>query len=164
MFAIRRVGFVACATIMLTSCMTTSMQGYANRNLPSKPVNRLVAHIAAPTALASHIQSSITEEGRKRGVITEDALVVFPPTRTCTNAEIRQGLGSNGIDGVLVLNVGDSGANLWIENGQVTAGGLLFVGDGANASSSVAAIFDDLQQKELLDDRARLVSGRGKNV
>jgi hypothetical protein len=32
----------------------------------------------------------------------------------------------------------------------VSAGGLLFVGDGANASSSVAAIFDDLQKKGII--------------
>jgi hypothetical protein len=40
-----------------------------------------------------------------------------------------------------------TGRNLWVGNGQVSAGGLLFVGNGASASSSVAAIFDDLQQK-----------------
>ena len=37
--------------------------------------------------------------------------------------------------------------NLWVGNGQVNAGGLLFVGDRTSASSSVAAIFDDLHQK-----------------
>jgi len=40
--------------------------------------------------------------------------------------------------------------NLWVGNGQVRAGGLLFVGDGASASSSVAAIFDDLQGKGII--------------
>jgi hypothetical protein len=32
-----------------------------------------------------------------------------------------------------------TGRNLWVENGQVRAGGLLFVGDGASAASSVGA-------------------------
>jgi len=136
-----------------------------------------------------------------------------------TNAEVRQGLASDGIDGVLVVNVGDTGVlqqyagtiltgqysgsssasgtintfgntstvslngtssgtmtatatpvyrykrqtafaarlietttgrNLWVGNGRVNAGGLLFVGNGATASSSVAAIFDDLQQKGII--------------
>jgi hypothetical protein len=40
--------------------------------------------------------------------------------------------------------------NLWVGNGDVKAGGLLFVGDGASASSSVGAIFDDLQQKGVI--------------
>lgn len=44
----------------------------------------------------------------------------------------------------------NTGRNLWVGNGQVSAGGLLFVGDGANASSSVAAIFDDLQRKGII--------------
>src|SRR5206468_8408322 len=44
----------------------------------------------------------------------------------------------------------NTGRNLWVGNGQVNAGGLLFVGDGANASSSVAAIFDDLQRKGII--------------
>jgi len=43
-----------------------------------------------------------------------------------------------------------TGRNLWVGNGQVNSGGLLFVGDGANASSSVAAIFDDLQRKGVI--------------
>jgi hypothetical protein len=43
-----------------------------------------------------------------------------------------------------------SSRNLWVGNGQVNAGGLLFVGDGASASSSVSAIFDDLQSKGII--------------
>jgi hypothetical protein len=45
----------------------------------------------------------------KRGLIAEDALLLFPPTRNYTNAEIQKGLASDGIDGVLVINVGDTG-------------------------------------------------------
>ena len=40
--------------------------------------------------------------------------------------------------------------HLWVGNGQVNAGGLLFVGDGSSASTSVAAIFEDLQQKGII--------------
>ncbi len=207
---------VAAAAISLAGCITTSMQGYADRQLPAKPVSRIVAYVSAPGALASNIQANIADEGRKRGLVADDALMLFPPTRTYTNTEIQQGLAREGIDGVLVISVGDSGVQqqyagtilsgqysgtssasgtintfgnmsnvsmngtssgtmvatatpvyrykrqtsfsarlleastgrtLWVGNGQVNAGGLLFVGDSANASSSVAAIFDDLQRK-----------------
>jgi hypothetical protein len=43
-----------------------------------------------------------------------------------------------------------TGRNLWVGNGEVNAKGLLFVGNGASASSSVGAIFDDLQQKGII--------------
>jgi len=48
------------------------------------------------------------------------------------------------------LTEASSGRNLWVGNGQVNAGGLLFVGNNASASSSVAAIFDDLQKKGII--------------
>lgn len=35
-------------------------------------------------------------------------------------------------------------------SGEVNAGGLLFVGNGANTSSSVSAIFDDLRAKGII--------------
>jgi hypothetical protein len=207
------------AAIGLTGCITTSMQGYADRQLPAKPITRMIAYVAGPGPLVSSIQAGVAEEAKKRGVVAEDALLLFPPTRTYTNAEIQQGLARDGIDGVLVINVGDTGVmqqyagtilsgqysgsssasgtsntfgnmstvsmngtssgtmvatatpiynyrrqtsftarvletatgrNLWIGNGQVKAGGLLFVGDGASASSSVGAIFDDLQRKGII--------------
>ncbi|WP_156937076.1 hypothetical protein [Bradyrhizobium sp. WSM2254] len=218
-WATGRLAFTAVAAMTLTGCITTSMQGYADRDLPSKPITRIVAYVAGPPGLASSIQATISEEGRKRGVVAEDAFALFPPTRTYTNTEIRQGLATNSIDGVLVLTVGDSGVqqqyagtilsgqysgssvangtintfgnvssvslngtssgtvtatstpvyhyrrqtaftarllepstgrNLWVGNGQVSARGSLFVGDGANASSSVGAIFDDLQRKGVI--------------
>jgi hypothetical protein len=203
----------------LSACVTTSMQGYADRELPTRPVSRIVAYVAGPGPLVSSIQSSIRDEATKRGIEADDALLMFPPTRTYTDAEIRKGLAARGIDGVLILNVGDTGVmrqyagtilhgqysgsssasgtatrvgnftnvsvngtssgtmtatatptyrysrqtaftarllepatarNLWVGNGQVNAGGLLFVGDGTSASSSVGAIFDDLQRKGII--------------
>jgi hypothetical protein len=219
MFLAKRTVCVIAAAISLTGCITASMQGYADRELPAKPVSRIIAYVAGPAPLVSSIQTSVSEEARKRGLVAEDALLLFPPTRTYTNAEVQKGLTSNGIDGVLVINVGDTGVlqqyagtilsgqysgtssaggtinnfgnistvslngassgtmtatatpvysyhrqttftarliepttarNLWVGNGQVRAGGALFVGDGANASSSVAAIFDDLQRKGVI--------------
>jgi hypothetical protein len=179
----------------------------------------MVAYVAAPTPLAASIQQSIAEQAQKRGILAEDAFNLLPPTRTYTDAEIRQILAQRNVDSVLVIQVGDSGAtkeyagtimtgqytgtssatgtintfgnmstlsasgmssgtmtatatptyrysrrtaftarliepatarNLWVGNGQVDAGGLLFVGNGMNASSSVSAIFEDLQKKGVI--------------
>ncbi|WP_158671541.1 hypothetical protein [Bradyrhizobium guangdongense] len=210
---------LAAAAIGLSGCITTSMQGYADKQLPAKPINHVIAYVAGPNPLVSKIQLSIAEEAKKRGVVAGDALQLFPPTRTYTSAEIQRGLAGDGVDGVLIINVGDtgvqqqyagtifsgqysgsssasgtvstvgnvsavslngvssgtmtatatpvyryrrqtmftarlleasSGRNLWVGNGQVNAGGLLFVGDGSSASTSVAAIFEDLQQKGII--------------
>ena len=85
------------------------MQGYADRELPVRTVQRIAAYVVAPTALASSFQSSIAEEATKRGVVAEDAFVLLPPTRTYNDAEIRKVLAGSGIDAVLIINVGDTG-------------------------------------------------------
>ena len=196
------------------------MQGYADRQLPVRPVSHIIAYVAGPNpALVSGIQGSIAEEAHKHGIAADDALNLFPPTRAYSNSEVQKGLTGNGIDGVLIIDVGDTGVqreyagtilsgqyqgssnasgtvntfgnvstvsmsgtssgtmmatatptyryrrqtsfnarlleastgrNLWVGNGQVNAGGLLFVGDRASSSSSVAAIFDDLQAKGII--------------
>jgi hypothetical protein len=179
----------------------------------------MAAFVTAPGPLAASIQSSILDEAKKRGLIAEDAYVILPPTRTYTNAEIQRAFAQSGIDGVLVINVGDTGVqshyagtffqanysgsssatgtatgfgnmstvslngtssgtmtgtstpmyrysrqtaftarlvdpkttrNFWVGNGQVSAGGLLFVGNGTSASNAIGAIFDDLQKKGLI--------------
>lgn len=219
MISAKGLACLTAAAIGLAGCITTSMQGYAVRQLPTKPISRMIAYVAGPGPLVASIQSNIAEEAKKRGVIADDALLLFPPTRTYTNVEVQQGLARDGIDGVLFINVGDTGVlqqyagtilsgqysgassasgtinnfgntstvsmngtssgtmvgtatpvyhykrqtsftaklleantarNLWVGNGQVNAGGLLFVGDGASASNSVAAIFDDLQRKGII--------------
>jgi hypothetical protein len=207
------------AALVASGCVTTSMQGYADRDLPAKPVSRIAALVLAPGSMAPAIQSSIINEAQNHHIQAEDALLIFPPTRAYSNAEIQQGLARDHIDAVLTVNVGDSGVmrqyagtifqgqstnnfyasgttttfgnmtstslngtsygtstgiatpiyrysrqtaftarlvesatgrTLWVGNGQVRAGGLLFVGDGTSASSSISAIFDDLQKKGLI--------------
>ncbi|MCG2627876.1 hypothetical protein L6654_14680 [Bradyrhizobium sp. WYCCWR 13023] len=97
------------AATLLSGCITTSMQGYADRDLPARPVQRIAAYVVAPTALASSFQSSIAEESAKRGIGAEDAYALLPPTRTYTDAEIRKVLADNSVDAVLIINVGDTG-------------------------------------------------------
>src|SRR5262249_58168153 len=87
-----RAAMAAVAAVTLSACVTTSMQGYADRELPARPVSRIVAYVAGPSPLVSSIQSSIRDEAAKRGVAADDAFLLFPPTRTYTDAEIRKGL------------------------------------------------------------------------
>jgi hypothetical protein len=195
------------------------MQGYADRQLPTKSIRHIAALVSAPAGLAPQIQSSVVEEAQKRGIAAQDAFLIFPPTRSYSNEDIRRGLAQSNIDAVLTIQVGDtgvisqyagtifqsqtsgtfagtgtattfgnstnisidgvsrqstfgsatpiyrhsrrtafharlieasSGRTLWIGNGQVSASGRFFVGDRTSASSSISAIFDDLQQKQIL--------------
>jgi hypothetical protein len=217
-FYLRAIALVGFA-YGLAGCVTTSMQGYADREAPVKPIRQIATFVSAPGNLGVQIQTSAAEEARKRGVVSQDALGIFPPTRTYTNAEIQSGLAQNHIDALLIINVGDTGVtrqyagtviqsttsggfsgtgtttqfgniantnfsgtmnsstfgtatpvyryqrqtnfnarlvdavtgrNLWVGSGQTQAGGSLFVGDGTSASSSISALFNDLQTKGII--------------
>ena len=81
---------------LLSGCITTSMQGYADRDLPARPVKHIAAYVVAPTALATSFQVSIANEAAKSGIVTDDAYALLPPTRTYNDAEIRKVLAENG--------------------------------------------------------------------
>jgi len=100
---------IVAAGIGLTGCVKTSMQGYADRVLPSQTIQHIAVYIAAPGPLAVSMQSSVAEEARKRGVLAEDALIILPPTRSYSDAEVRRALAERGVDGVLLITVADSG-------------------------------------------------------
>lgn len=100
---------VAFSTVALAGCVSTSMNGYADRELPTHPIQHVIAYVAAPNALAPSLQSSIVQEAEKRGIVAEDALSIFPPTRKYTDAEIKSELAARGVDAILVVNVGDTG-------------------------------------------------------
>ncbi len=104
-----RFAFILLCPIVLSGCITTAMQGYADRNPPARPVERIVNYVVAPTALASSFQSSLAQEAAKRGIAAEDAYALLPPTRTYTDAEIRRVLAESNVDAVLIVNVGDTG-------------------------------------------------------
>ena len=99
---------VALATC-LTGCVTTTMQGYADRDLPSRSVSHVAALIMAPLPLAQAMQTSLAAEAAKRNLELDDALTLFPPTRTYTDAEIKRDLKTQGVNAVLIVNVGDTG-------------------------------------------------------
>lgn len=100
---------VVVAALSLAACSSTTMQGYADRDLPTKSIQHVAAYVAAPGPLAANMQASIAEEARKRGILAEDALTILPPTRTYTDAEVRKALAERGVDGVLLITVADSG-------------------------------------------------------
>src|ERR1700730_12546314 len=108
MFSAIRAACLALAAIALSACVTTATTG-VDGEVASRPGGRLVASVAGPGGLASSIQSGINIEARRRGLSAENALALLPPTRRYTDADIRQALADRGIDGVLVINVGDSG-------------------------------------------------------
>lgn len=62
----------------LIGCKTTSMQGYADRQLPTQPISRIVTYVAGPGALVSSIQFTVREEARKRGMLAEDTTADVP--------------------------------------------------------------------------------------
>ena len=96
-------------TLALAGCTSTTIQGYADRDLPSKAAQHIAAYVAAPGPLASSMEASIAEEARKRGILAEDALTILRPTRTYTDAEVRRALAERGVDGVLLITVADTG-------------------------------------------------------
>ncbi|MGC1467022.1 MAG: hypothetical protein WA792_14965 [Pseudolabrys sp.] len=101
--------FVAIAAFGLSGCVQTSIQGYADRDLPSQTIQHIAVYIAAPGPLASSMQSSVVSEARKRGISAEDALTILPPTRKYIDADVRKALAERKVDGVLLITVADSG-------------------------------------------------------
>jgi hypothetical protein len=93
----------------LLGCVQTTMKEYADRDLPSRPMTRVVTYVTAPLTVANELQSSIANEAAKRGMVSGDVLEIFPPTRSYDQTEIRRDLASRRVDAVLIINVGDSG-------------------------------------------------------
>lgn len=95
--------------LSLCACVTTSMQGYADRELPAQSVTHVAALVSAPLPLSESLQASIAEQAAKIGIVDDDARTIFPPTRQYTDAAIKRDLAAQGVGAVLVVTVGDSG-------------------------------------------------------
>jgi hypothetical protein len=132
MFSAIRAACLALAAIALSACVTTATTG-VDSELASRPVSRLVAYVAGPGRLASSIQSSINIEARKRGLLADNALNLLPPTRRYTDADIRQALADRGIDGVLIINVGEASV-------PRQYAGTIFQGRSPVSSATMAAV------------------------
>jgi hypothetical protein len=128
--SIRTLGaaIVAAYAAVLTGCVTTSMQGYADLDRPARPVEHIA--VVAPPALIA----ALAAESGKHGLLVEDGNVIVPPTRQYKDAEIRQLLTTRGIDGVLVVSVtGDTGV-------QQHYVGTIFSGNYSGTSSGNAVL------------------------
>jgi hypothetical protein len=93
---------------------------------------------SSTTGLATNFgnMTSVSLNGRSSGTMTATAVPSYRYSReTAFQARL--------------LDV-STGRALWIGTGQVKAGGLLFMGNGANADSTIVSIFDDLHRKGLI--------------
>ena len=108
MARLRAVGTIV-AALSLCGCVTTSIEGYADREPPAHAATHLAALVNAPLPLSEAIQASIASEATKMGVAADDARTIFPPTRQYTDAEMKHDLAGQGVDAVLIVTVGDSG-------------------------------------------------------
>jgi len=106
---LRNILGAAAFSLFLSGCVTASMEGYADKVLPTNPIRQVAAFVNAPLSFSQPMQARLAAEGEKSQVVVEDALSIFPPTRTYSNNEVTKQLKENGVDAVLVLNVGDSG-------------------------------------------------------
>jgi hypothetical protein len=119
---------VAAYAMLLVGCVTTSMQGYADLQRPAHPVEHIA--VVGPPA----IFAALATESPKYGLAVEDANVIVPPTRSYTDAEIRQFLAMRGVDGVLVVSVtGDTGV-------QQRYAGTIFSANYSGTSSGNAIV------------------------
>jgi len=94
--------------LSLCACVTTSLQGYADRELPVQPVTHVAALVSAPLPLSESLQANIAEQVAKIGIVVDDARTILQPTRQYTDAEIKRDLVAQGVGAVLVVTVGDS--------------------------------------------------------
>jgi hypothetical protein len=133
MFSVIRAACLALlAAITLAGCLTSETADLAHA-VPPRQVNRIVSYVSGPAPLASNVQVSISREARRRGLAADNALALFPPTRSYTDADILQVLAARGADGVLIINVGEAGV-------PRQYAGTMFQGRSAASSAAAAAV------------------------
>jgi hypothetical protein len=59
---ILRLLMAAVATTIASGCISTSMQGYADHELPAKPIQHVSTLVTASKPLASSIRASVINE------------------------------------------------------------------------------------------------------
>lgn len=109
-----RVVCVAVAGISLSACGAALLQSEASPPPQAPPaphpVSRIAAYVAGPDKLVASFQADIAVEAGRRGLATENASVLFPPTHAYADAEIRQSLAARAIDSLMIIKIGDAGA------------------------------------------------------
>jgi hypothetical protein len=98
-----------CLSIALTcSCTQTTIEGYADRQLGSRALTHIVTYISGPISISNEAQVSLTAQAAKHGVILDNAFYILPPTHSYSEQEIKRELASRGVDGVLLVRVGNT--------------------------------------------------------
>lgn len=103
----RRAGCLM-SIALLCSCTQTTIEGYADREFRSRALTHIVTYISGPTSISNEAQASLTEQAAKHGVIHDNAFFVLPPTHSYSEQEIKRELASRGVDGVLLIRVGNT--------------------------------------------------------
>jgi hypothetical protein len=101
--------FCAAAAFSASACVSTNIEGYADREAPSQPLGHIAVLVAAAPTTVAAVQSAIVSTASLYGVVADDALTILPPTREYTPQEAKQDLIAAGADAVLVVAIGDSG-------------------------------------------------------
>ncbi len=99
-------GFLSIA--LLCSCTQTTIEGYADRELRSRALTHIVTYVSAPTSISNETQASLTAQAARHGVTHDNAFYIFPPTHSYSEQEIKRELASRGVDGVLLVRVGNT--------------------------------------------------------
>src|SRR5947207_11156711 len=93
---------------LLCSCTQTTIEGSADREIRSRAVTHLVTYISGPISISNETQASLTAQAAKHGVILDSVFYLFPPTHSYSQQEIKRELASRGVDGVLLIKVGNT--------------------------------------------------------
>ncbi len=129
--ALAGMGLAACSSAVLQTA--SSPQGSGPQG-PARPVSHVAAYVVGPNALAASFQADIAVEAARRGLASDNAAVLFPPTHAYAEAEIRQGLATRAIDSVIIIKIGDAGG------ARQYAGTILQDRSPASAGPTAAAI------------------------
>jgi len=93
---------------LLCSCTQTTIESYADREFKSRALTHIVAYISGPTSISNETSASLTAQAAKHGVTLDNAFYIFPPTHSYSEQVIKRELASRGVDGVLIVKVGNT--------------------------------------------------------
>jgi len=105
----RWVAGILCIAL-LGACTQTTLDTYADRGEASRYLTHIVAYVAAPVSISNEVQTSLNSEAARHGVTFDNASYLLPPTHAYTEQEVKRVLSSRGVDGVLLIRVGNSPA------------------------------------------------------
>jgi len=94
--------------VWLGACTQTTLDTYADRDQAPRYLTHIVAYVAAPATISNEAQATLNLEGAKHGVTFDNAFYLFPTGRSYTEQDVKRVMSSRGVDGVLLIRVGNS--------------------------------------------------------